>query len=306
MVHKPLNILASTLVGFFLFSALSVYSAGLVLPNKPGTFAVAPARKELSLAAGQSQTFYLRVANNLGHQANFSADLNNLSAQTYGREGYIIATSTARYALSEVVFLSKKEFLLNNGEEAEIPITVSVPADWPPSSVAGLVNLGPVSVKTGLANAQIKTSAGILLLVRVSGPAIEKGQLEKFGLIGSQLVGVGQPIKLQVAYKNDGNVYLNPYGFVTVKNFFGQKIATQNLDPWFVLPQSIRLREVGLPARYWPGLYRSELNLNLGFNNQVIQESFYFLIIPNYWQWLIVIFAIIMLLRVGLRNRRHG
>lgn len=304
MISKRL-ILSFGLAGFFILGLSFVEAASLILPNKPGTFAVMPARKELLLSAGQSQTIYLRVANYLGRETTFSIGLNDLSAQTYGREGYVVATATARYSLSDIVSLDREEFLLKNGEEIEVPIRISIPADWPPSSVAGLINLGPGLTKTSSANAQIKTSAGVLLLVRIKGQAVEKGQVEKFGLISGRLVMAGQPLKFQVAYKNSGNVYLNPYGLVTLKSGWGRPIATYHLDPWFVLPQSIRLREIDFKPHHWPSLYRAELDLNLGFNNQVISQSFYFLLIPNYWQWLIIILVIILLLRLSLRKRRH-
>lgn len=299
------SIIFSILIGLFWLNSPIVYSAGLVLPNKPGTFAVTPARKELSLSAGQSQIIYLRVANYLGRSATFSVDADNLRPQAYGQEGYIRATSTDRYSFSEIVSVKKKEFFLKNGEETEVPIEIIVPTGWPPSSVAGLINLGPLSVGTSSANAQIQTRAGVLLLVRIKGQAVEAGQLEKFGLIGSRLMVAGRPLKFQVAYKNSGNVYLNPYGLVTVKTFWGQPIENRYLDPWFVLPQSIRLREVDFKTHYWPSVYRAELNLNLGFNDQVINDSFYFLLVPNYWQWLVVILLAILLLRLALRKRRY-
>ncbi|KKS77945.1 MAG: hypothetical protein UV88_C0001G0037 [Parcubacteria group bacterium GW2011_GWA1_43_21] len=277
----------------------------VALPQTAGTFSIAPARKEIRLAPGQSQTVNLRLANFLGQEKTFSLGVSNLLPQAYGQEGFITTTSTGPFSFSNLVSFSAGSKKVANGQEVIMPVKITIPFDWPATSVIGLVTVGTDSETDNLHNARLNTSAGALFLIRVNGQTREEGQIEKFSLLDSWYQTWGEKTRLQVAYKNSGNVHLNPYGAVYLKSFYGRKLASKYLEPWFVLPRSIRLREVELSPLWLPGIYRADLFLNLGYQNQLIDRSFYFAVLPNWWQTLILLTSFLLVLRAVFKLRKN-
>jgi len=278
------------------------------LPND-NVFTISPARQEIALSAGQSKIVSLKIINQSTQTQSFNLTIKDLEATQEGR-GFTFSDSNDSnlpYRFSQLDVSLPRTIKILPGETKFVPIEISVPANWPPASLHGLVNVALDQNVEDQSNAKINTSVGVIILIRLSGQVEETGQLLRFNALSFWL-GVNDPLRLQIAYQNDGNVYLNPYGLITIKNWRGQEIKTVFLDPWFILPQAIRNREVSIAGprgRWWPGWYRAELKLNLGFNNQISSSQSYFIVSPRLI-WNLTALAIVLGgLYLGFKARKH-
>ncbi|MEX0910442.1 MAG: hypothetical protein WDZ73_01670, partial [Candidatus Paceibacterota bacterium] len=112
---------------------------------------------------------------------------------------------------------------------------------------------------------------GVLLFVRTLGEEIFAGNLTDSYL--SQTVNFlnQKPISVFATYSNQGNTYLNPYGYIEFKNLITRSVILEPVEPWFVLPNSLRTREVVGPTLA-PGMYTVKILMNRGYDN-IIDES---------------------------------
>ncbi|MEK7091744.1 MAG: hypothetical protein AAB900_02025 [Patescibacteria group bacterium] len=297
---------------FFCLSLLIwvIGPAGVWAADSTGnTFTLSPARQEVLVSAGQTKILSFKISNRSTQVQNFVLTLADLNP-TEGGKGFVIgqpASSSPLYIFSQLDISLPIELTVSPGEIKIIPVAITIPADWPPISVHGLVNFSLKQIGNAGANAQINTSAGAIILLRAAGQAKEQGQLLRFNSLTPWL-GRAETLQLQVAYQNAGNVYLNPYGVVTIKNWRGRVIGQRYLEPLFVLPQAIRNREVLLAppgGQWWPGFYRAQLELNLGFNNQVVPATTYFFVNPGWFWNLGALLIVLGGLYLGFKFRKH-
>ena len=90
----------------------------------------------------------------------------------------------------------------------------------------------------------------------------------------------GGPITFEFNYKNNGNVYLNPYGELKITNVFGRTAYAKWISPYFVMPGAIRQQKETLENKSLWGIYRATLKLNRGYGNRLDQKSLYFFVLP--------------------------
>jgi hypothetical protein len=223
------------------------------------------------------------------------------------------------YSLKDFIVPEIKEFTLELGEKIIIPVTVSVPLDAEPRGYYGalIVSNDPDNQEDGntievQGKTKIISRIGSLFLLKINGEGKEEGSVENFRLTGPEkLFYEERPQGFEIAYKNTGNVHLVPYGTVTIKNIFGKVISTLPVDAYFVLPDSIRYREVNWTEGFGLGRYTAHLSLNKGYENQYENIDLSFWILP--WKILLIGFisiAIIIgiiyyfLTRFELRKKR--
>ena len=90
-------------------------------------------------------------------------------------------------------------------------------------------------------------------------------------------------------YENNGTVHENPSGFIHVTNMFGSEIANLEVEPWFVLPDSLRVRELSWNSQFLFGRYVATAEIKKGYGDLVDTASVTFWIIP----WKIIALAFI-------------
>jgi hypothetical protein len=101
-------------------------------------------------------------------------------------------------------------------------------------------------------------------------------------------------VTFQITSQNTGNVHLSPYGVIEIKDVFGRVVEQKEVEPWFVMPKSIRLRETKWNSDFLIGKYTATLSLNRGYDNLVDQKTFDFWVIP----WKVISTAVIGLILV--------
>jgi hypothetical protein len=115
------------------------------------------------------------------------------------------------------------------------------------------------------------------------------------------------PIELGILYENTGTIHLGPYGTVSIKNILGEEVGYLEIEPWFVLPNGLRLREFSWDREFLFGRYTVEAQINRGYraNENVIDTvTTTFWVLP--WRLLgsifVVLFVIIFTVRTFFRK----
>ena len=179
---------------------------------------------------------------------------------------------------------------LKSREIKNIAVTIKVPADASPGGYYGVIRFSAAAAGLEGNGVSLSASLGALVLLRVNGAATEK--LSVAGFFGEQngrqaTLFKSTPIKFVQRIKNEGNVFEQPAGLVTITDMFGKKVATLgvNQPPRNILPNSVRRFEVPLDNsvignKMLFGRYKADLVMTYGANKQTITSSFTFWVIP--------------------------
>jgi hypothetical protein len=266
-----------------------------------GSFSIAPAKVEVSLNPGQTVEREITVVNNLGRTSAFQVSVQDISPSSDENNPInLLGNDRGPYSLKNYVKPQLSDFVLRNGEAKTVAVTITIPKVAPPTGLYGAVTISAYAASSSNANVKIFSSLGALYFVKINGPVTEVGGLTDFRLRSGWLViGDRQPV-FEIIFHNEGNIYLNPYGFIGVKKW-GRGIATKfEVKPWFVLPNSSRLREITATSTLSSGLYRADLFQNRGYNNVVDTKSIWFLKLSV---WLASLLSIIILAIIYLFYR---
>jgi hypothetical protein len=116
--------------------------------------------------------------------------------------------------------------------------------------------------------------------VTVPGGTVLQGELISLKTKNQEKLFFSSQIPLRIEYKNSGNVSLNPYGILEIKNVFGEIVSRKILDPWYTLPDSIRTRDILVDGSFF-GRYTAVAQVNRGYEDIVDSKSFTFYVISN-------------------------
>ncbi len=183
---------------------------------------------------------------------------------------------------------------LNSGEGRTIPFTIVVPKDAPPGGHFAVIWWSTTPPGPAGKQVSIVTRAGILVYLTVSGDIKESGILTNF--LADRFFS-GPPFNFTVSFLNTGNSYLKPEGRIVIKNLFGKERASAAVNEFGsnILPQSEKSFNVQIQSdSFFFGLYRAEINLLYGTNQQKITQSFWFWVLP--WKALVVFIIILFLI----------
>lgn len=257
-----------------------------------GDFVVGPTKTDLTLQPGTQQVVEIMVTNRMGQRRVFNLTTEDMKGSDNPEQTVVLlGDDRGPYSLKDYLKFPEMSFELNSGERARIPVTVSVPKDAQPGGLYGSVLVSTTSVPPKEGDAEVKTGAktgsviqsriGLLFFITVPGAVTKEGSLKKFSMLpeGRRVLSKG-PIQFQLLFKNSGSIHLNPYGTVSIKNILGEEVGTINVDPWFSLPQSTRLRELTWDRPYLFGRYTAEAHINRGYDNQSDTATVSFWVIP--------------------------
>jgi hypothetical protein len=175
-----------------------------------------------------------------------------------------------------------------------LPITIVIPQNAEPGGHNGAVLVSTSVTGQSTGNSQegavpvlnVTGRVAAVYLVRVKGEVIEDGFLEDFRLTSGQKFYERGPISFDILFRNNGNVHLNIYGAVMIKNSAGQTVGEIDLSqPWFAMPNSLRLRTVSWDRGLLFGRYTATANINRGYQDIVDAKSVSFWVVP--WKTLV-------------------
>jgi len=274
-------------------------------------FVVGPGKIELQLAPGQSQTVDLTVANRLGSDKVFSISEEDFKGSDDPNQPIILLGSDrGPYSLKDDVSIPTTTLAIPFGDKAHIPVTITAPANSQPGALYGSVLVSVVSspgttTESGVgASNPIITRIGTLFFVRIPGTVEADGQMTGFSLANGNFVWSSSlsktpPILFNLLFKNSGDVYLAPYGTLTITNMLGSTIATTQIDPWFAMPQSLRFRQVEWDPTFLFGRYTAHVSINRGYGNTTDAADVVFWVIP--WGAILLVFIGLVIIIAAIR-----
>jgi hypothetical protein len=282
-------------------------------------FVVGPGKVELTLKPGESKTIDMFVANRTGDDRTFKMSVEDAEgSQNTEQPVVLLGDKHGPYSLKDYISIPQTTFDLTQAKQAVVPVTITIPKDAEPGGLYGSVLVQTVAVKgvpgnTGgtVPQSPIIARVGTLFFITVPGDVETSGQLKDFSTIPKQKWFQSGPIHFQVLFENTGRIHLTPYGELHIKNMLGEEVGMVQLDPWFALPGSLRLREVIWERSYLFGRYTATVQVNRGYGDKVDTMSYTFWVLP--WKLialgLVGLFLIIFLIRTLFKKfefRRKG
>jgi hypothetical protein len=251
-------------------------------------FVVGPAKTEMVVSGGEMKTQVLSVENRMGKRQTFAISFEDFVGSSNPDETVsLLGEKKSDSSLRDYFYVEKKEFTLEQGDRIIIPVTVSIPGNISPGGRFGSVIVSAVSNRNVIdSNDRAYTGATVigrvatLFFVTIPGDIKSEGQLVSFTTKNNEKFFGSENVSTRLAFQNTGNVNLNPYGGITVRNMFGKVVSKIPLDPWFALPDSTRNRDVVISAAGMFGKYTAIAEINRGYGDVVDEKQISFFVLP--------------------------
>jgi len=269
-----------------------------------GDFVVGPGRTEISLAPGETIIQNISVTNRISDNRLFELVVEDITGSADGSSA-VRSTGDERgpYSIIDYISFQSDTFTLALGERAQIPIMVSVPEDAEPGGYYGSVLISTVQKgeqgETSAPRSPLIARVGSLFFLTIEGDVETEGEVLSLDTLADNKWFQSGPIDLGVVYENSGSIHLNPYGEISITNMFGEEVGYVQLEPWFVLPKSLRIREVTWDREFLLGRYSATAKINRGYDNLVDEVSVTFWVLP--WKVVGTIFVGVFIVLFSLR-----
>ncbi|MCA9367309.1 DUF916 domain-containing protein [Candidatus Kaiserbacteria bacterium] len=267
-----------------------------------GDFLVGPGKTELQLQPGDTKVVEISVTNRISDDKVFKLEVENIVGTTDGSAALKTTDGPSPYSITDYISFPDTAFTLDLGERARIPVTISIPADAEPGGYYGSVLVSTVRTSEGSRATQspIIARVGSLLFITIGGEQLHVGETTDFKTIPKKWWYESGPINFGIVYENTGSVHVNPYGELSIRNMLGEEVGYRELEPWFVLPQSLRTREIEWDREFLLGRYVATVKVNRGYDDIVDERTVVFWVLP--WKIVggifIAIFVVFFLIRL--------
>jgi len=290
---------------FFPFGAKAVEI--IPLPGIPvqEDYLVGPAKIEASVQPGTSRNFSFSITNRSGRAQKFSLSLEDYEGSSEPNQAVVfLHGDESATSLKDYIFLPQNEFTLRHGERAIVPFGIFAPAGASPGGrfSAVIVSATPTTAPEQSQQIAISPRIAVLLFVTIEGDVQREGQLVSIATKNGKSLFWDEAIPIQILFENNGNVHLNPYGKVIIRNMFGRIVEEIVLEPWFTLPNSQRLREIEVRGVRF-GRYRVEAQINRGYEDLVDEGGISFVVLPI-TEVLVALVALAVLFSIRQVRRR--
>jgi len=262
-----------------------------------GDYVIGPGKNEIRLNPGEQIVKILTVTNRYGKEMEFKIEIEDFAGSNNVQEPLVLlGQEKGPYSLRDFLHPETVEFKLQHGDRISVPITIIIPKDSQPGGLYGsiIVSTKPVvkpnliDASTSNGNITIVSRLASLFFVRVNGQVKEEGKISNFSVDKSFYT---QPnIIFKTLFENSGNIYLNPYGLLKIENIIGSKVDEIKIDPYFVMPGSVRQKEFITKRSIMFGRYKATLQMNRGYENIVDERAVFFWVLP----WKIVSMIILI------------
>lgn len=246
------------------------------------------------------------------------------------------AKDPTKWSLEPYLTIAKEQKIAA-GKSAEIPFTISIPANVGAGSYYSAIRFMAAGAPSDQ-NVSLTSSAVTLMFTRVTGSAKSSLSLEEFGAftpnkdktsgVYATFFSASEPKYLSYKLRNNGNVAEQPSGGILIKDMFGKEVQTiekANPDNNLVLIEQTRRIDVCMneqtrqvknaetgnseeqkncdAPKLKPGLYKAQLGLVYGDNGENSQEirtvaSFWYL--PAWF--IIAVLVALAAIALGVRH----
>lgn len=272
-----------------------------------GDFVVGPGKEELTIPAGTSKTVEILVTNRTGELRQFNFVVEDATGSNDPATPVVLlGNDRGPYTLKDYITVPHAHIDLKHNERARIPVTISVPADAEPGGRYGSILVTTVS-KTAIKgddsgtapSSAIVSRIGMIFFLTIPGKTNIDGELKSFKTLPQQTFFAKGPINFQLLFENKGDLHLNPYGEVRIKNMLDAEVGIIQLDPWFALPKSLRSREVSWDRELLMGKYTATAQIHRGYGDAIDTQTVTFWVIP--WKLIAVVFGALFIVFLMLR-----
>ena len=298
---KGRNVAVLGIITGFMVCCITIPAVGLAYktetisgldPNRKD-FVVGPGKTEVALNPGEQKNVDIIVTNRMGNDKIFKLEVEDFTgSQNVEQTVVLLGDDRGPYSLKDYLSFDESKFELKNGQRATIPVTISVPFDAEPGGLYGSVLVSVVSdsnedgtIDGAHGGNVIVSRIGTLFFVQIPGDVKTEGVLEEFKTAGNKKIFSEGPIGFQLFYENTGNIHVNPYGEIAIENIFGEDVGFIEIEPWFAMPSSLRLREVSWDRGFLLGRYKATARINRGYDDIIDTKTFTFYVLP----WKIVL-----------------
>lgn len=269
-----------------------------------GDFVVGPGRTEIEVSPGETVIQEVSVTNRISADRTFRIEVEDITGSADGSSAVsLTGEERGPYSIRDYLSFPEDEFELSLGDRARIPVTISVPPDAEPGGYYGSVLISTVQVNDAAPSAAprqpIIARVGSLFFLTVRGETVIEGETLSLDLIEDKMWYESGPIEMGILYENTGSVHVNPYGELSVTNMLGEEVGFIELEPWFVLPNALRVREVTWDREFLLGRYEVVAKVNRGYEDVVDEVSVVFWVLP--WKMVGGIFAVLFIIIFSLR-----
>jgi len=268
-----------------------------------GDFVVGPGRTEIEISPGETVIKEISVTNRISADRMFMLEVEDITGSKDGSSAVsLTGAERGPYSIRDYISFPKDSLMLDLGERARIPVRITVPPDAEPGGYYGSVLVSTVQVGSdGSASARspIVARVGSLFFLRVKGDVEIAGKTVDLSLINGSWWYESGPIELGILYENTGSIHVNPYGELSVTNMFGEEVGFVELEPWFVLPTSLRVREVTWDREFLLGRYTATAKINRGYEDIVDEVKVSFWVLP--WKIVLSIFVVLFIILFSIR-----
>jgi hypothetical protein len=214
-------------------------SAALKLSITPPLFKV-------NMNPGETWSSVVKLVNNNSYPVTVYAEVLDFKSGPAGGVEFIkdSAGGSDKNSLSGWVDINREPLTIAPQQSAELPFFIKLPADADPGGhyAAILAGSKPPADKPEGSAIKISSMLASLILVRVSGEVVERGEIREFSVDKS--VSGDLSAKFKVTFANTGNTHLVPQGEIKLTNFWGETRAifpiSQKSSFGNVLPDSVK------------------------------------------------------------------
>lgn len=278
-----------------------------------GDFVVGPGRSEITAKPGETVYVEISVTNRISSDREFFLEVEDIVGAQDGSSMIALgAGEKSPRGLVDFITFPETFLDLDLGERARIPVAINVPDNASPGGYFGAVLVSTVRKASGgegfAPRSPIIARVASLIFLTVEGEVVKSGEVISLDTVNdSQNWGLWYekgPIDFGILYENTGTIHLNPYGEISITNILGEEVGFLQLEPWFVLPDALRLREFSWDREFLFGPYQVEARINRGYNDEVDIITTSFWVLP----WRLVgsvflgLFVIIFIVRTFFRK----
>jgi hypothetical protein len=288
---------------FFVFGfALLTRAQNTNLPSVKNDFVLEPGKVEIFANPGESITKTITITNRAASSVSFKVEVEDfMGSNEQDRPVVLLGNEKSPYSFKDNVIPEFTSFSLGSNEKIIIPVRINIPAVAQPGGfyTSVLVSNAPSVDSGGQSSAvegktKIVSRVGTLFFIRVNGVAKESGSLEDLRVV-TPTKDNPNLYKFSILFKNDGNVHLVPYGWLTITDTFGKTVSKIPVDAYFALPKSIRYREVEWNAPFLFGKYEATVQLNRGYGSNLTDtKTVTFWVIP--WKIAVITISVFLII----------
>ena len=237
-------------------------------------FVLDQAKVELKLKPGESARVPLIFTNQTQKEKEFEIMQEDIAGSANGSDAVVLlGDQMGEFSAKSYITPETKSFTLKPGEKITFYVDVKLPENMEPGGRYASVIFTNKSSSDVNASKTISRLAS-LFFIEVLGNTTKDGQLENF-TISKKFLTDDATTTFSIAFRNNGNVHLDPYGQINVTTLFGQTVEQIEIKPFYAMPKSLRMRTLDWKPNYSFGIYKVDLQLNRGYNDITDQKGFY-------------------------------